>query len=382
MIERALAMSETLDDPGARSDVLNTAAFAAFLRGEDWRPYLEETLRIALESGAHAEAGRGYVNTLAYCSADFAFAESDRWWPEAIAYCEDNDLMTFATCLRGVRALTLLDECRWDEAISVTEPVFANNASPLNLLTSQVALGLIRARRGEPAATELLTAAAAAADGIAETNWIALTRLACAEDRWLDGDDTGARREIDRVRATLTLTDPDDDAPTAVWERRLQGTSRAFTEPQEPWAAWLRGDCQEAATRWDTLGCAYHAALALYDSGREEHLRDAVTRFDALGASAAAGRARQRMKDLGHRAVPTGARPSTREHPLGLTRRENEVLLLLCEGLTNDEIAVKLVVSPRTVDHHVSAVLTKVGVGSRGAAAAQARQLGLVPATT
>jgi len=56
------------------------------------------------------------------------------------------------------------------------------------------------------------------------------------------------------------------------------------------------------------------------------------------------------------------------------------VLTLLCEGLTNDEIAARLVVSTRTVDHHVSAVLTKLGVSSRGAAAAQARSLGLAAA--
>ena len=84
--------------------------------------------------------------------------------------------------------------------------------------------------------------------------------------------------------------------------------------------------------------------------------------------------------DLGT-ALPGRAREHPR-HPLGLTRREDEVLLLLCEGLTNDEIAGRLVLSSRTVDHHVSAVLAKLGVGSRRAAAAHARSLGVAPAST
>jgi DNA-binding NarL/FixJ family response regulator len=137
-----------------------------------------------------------------------------------------------------------------------------------------------------------------------------------------------------------------------------------------------------AAVHGERRGCEYDTALALYDSDCDDHLRDAISRFESLGADAAARRTRQRMKDLGHRAVPAGARASTRQHPLGLTRREDEVLLLLCEGLTNEEIAERLVLSSRTVDHHVSAVLAKLGVGSRGAAVAQARRRGLVPATT
>jgi DNA-binding NarL/FixJ family response regulator len=142
------------------------------------------------------------------------------------------------------------------------------------------------------------------------------------------------------------------------------------------------GEHAAAAVHWERLGCEYDAALALYDSDCDEHLRDAITRFEALGAHAAVRRTRQKMKDLGHRAVPSGARASTRSHPVGLTRREDEVLLLVCEGLTNEEIATRLVLSTRTVDHHVSAVLGKLGVSNRGAAAARARELGLVPATT
>jgi len=167
-----------------------------------------------------------------------------------------------------------------------------------------------------------------------------------------------------------------------VWERRLFGISRAEFPAAEPGATWLTASPEIAAPRWDDLGCPYYAALALSDSEVEPDLRGAIVRFDALGADGATRRTRQKMKDLGYRAVPTGVRPATREHPLGLTRREDEVLKLLCEGLTNDEIATKLVVSTRTVDHHVSAVLTKLAVSSRGAAAAEARRRGLVPAVT
>jgi DNA-binding NarL/FixJ family response regulator len=82
------------------------------------------------------------------------------------------------------------------------------------------------------------------------------------------------------------------------------------------------------------------------------------------------------MRVLGVRSVPNGARPRTRAHPSGLTAREQEVLALLCDGLTDEEIAGRLVVSPRTVNHHVSAVIGKLGVRSRREAAAKAARLG------
>ena len=77
--------------------------------------------------------------------------------------------------------------------------------------------------------------------------------------------------------------------------------------------------------------------------------------------------------------MPRGPRPATRENPAGLTARELEVLALLAEGLRNADIARELVVSEKTVEHHVSAILRKLDVRTRGAAGAEAARRGLMP---
>ena len=105
-------------------------------------------------------------------------------------------------------------------------------------------------------------------------------------------------------------------------------------------------------------------------------LTQAFDILDRLGAGAAAALAADRLRSLGER-VPRGIRPSTRANPAGLTSREIEVLQLVVDGLTNAEIAAKLFVSDKTVEHHVSRLLLKLGVASRREAARTARQLDL-----
>ena len=72
-----------------------------------------------------------------------------------------------------------------------------------------------------------------------------------------------------------------------------------------------------------------------------------------------------------------GPRPSTRANPVGLTARQLDVLRLVAQGLRNAEIAEQLVLSERTVDHHVTAILQKLGARSRTEATAHAMRLGL-----
>lgn len=381
MLARAKEMADEVGDPVLRSDVVNNVAFGDYTLRRDWTRPIKEALRLALDAGAAGQAGRAYANAYTFYADQYRFAEGERYWRDGIAYCDEHDITTYSTCLRGHRALALLDLGRWDEAAAIAEQVLRTEASPVNLLTSQITLGLVRARRGLPGAFELLDVAVAEADGLDEAEWISATRLARAEAHWLADDDDAAVADLVLIRTRITPMEYTHDARLSVWEQRLRGRCTPASLTPGPWATWLLGEYAATATHWHRLGCPYDAAMALQDSDSDDHLRDAVARFEALGADASARRTRQRMKDLGHRA-PAGARTSTRDHPLGLTRREDEVLRLLADGLTNDEIAERLVVSSRTVDHHVSAVLAKLGVASRGAAAAQARKLGVLQPTT
>jgi DNA-binding NarL/FixJ family response regulator len=112
-------------------------------------------------------------------------------------------------------------------------------------------------------------------------------------------------------------------------------------------------------------------------SGDEAGLRDALVTLGALGARVTEALVRTRMKALGVKAIPRGPRPSTRNAPAGLTAREQEVLALLSEGLPDRDISQRLFISERTVHHHVSAVLSKIGVSSRMAAAREAARMGM-----
>jgi DNA-binding CsgD family transcriptional regulator len=292
-------------------------------------------------------------------------------------------MSTFGTCLRGERTSGLDRMGRWEEAAALAEELLARpGASPVNRLNPLITLGRVSGRRGDPTGWDRLDEAAASADSLGEPEWIVLARLARAEVRWLEGDSAAAARELQVAEAAAQTCDVVLHSEVTVWRHRITGLGTPRCPLVEPYASQVAGDHVGAAQQWDDLGCPYDAALSLLDATDEALLREALKRLDGLGAVGAAAMARRKMRDLGVRSIPAGARATTRESAAGLTRREREVLALICDGHTNDEISGRLFISAKTVDHHVSAVLGKLGVGSRKVAAAEAVRRGLVEART
>lgn len=150
----------------------------------------------------------------------------------------------------------------------------------------------------------------------------------------------------------------------AYWLQRADA-GQALPQPRaEPFALQLAGQWREAANAWAELGYPYEQARALADGDDRARLK-ALALFEQLGARPAADALRKQLRASGLRGLPRGMRTSTQTNRHQLTAREIEVLSLLCEGLKNSEIAERLCRSVRTVDHHLTAVFTKLGVASR-----------------
>jgi DNA-binding CsgD family transcriptional regulator/tetratricopeptide (TPR) repeat protein len=384
LLHKAKAIGERMDDPAIVSFALNCLGITDVERGCDGMSELEEALRIGLDADIPVAAGRAYTSLQECCNYLHRFADAERYYREGMAYCAERELGVYGMCLAGARGEGLMVQGRWDEAAAQCAPLLNHRGiSPVNRLRPVMVLGTIRGRRGAPGAWDLLDEALRLAEGTLEVHWVLPVRAIRAELRWLAGEHAAAAQEFqascDRAG---TRADVWRWGMAVLWQARLglaagpAGEVPAGEVP-EPVARELAGDHAGAAAAWERLGRPYDAALAWLGSSDEAGLRRALAVFGELAARPAATAVRRRMKELGIRAIPRGPRPATRAAPAGLTPREQEVLALLSEGLPDREISRRLFISERTVHHHVSAVLSKIGVSSRTAAAHEAARMGI-----
>jgi ATP/maltotriose-dependent transcriptional regulator MalT len=339
---------------------------------------------VAVAAGLEDHAGRALVNLASFDIEfrDYRHARQDL--DRAVAFTVQHDLAGNAQYMLGGRARLGLDQGDWvgaeQDARAALAELEPRRQGP-RAVDALVVLGLLQARRGDPDAAATLQEATERAFASGELQWTGQVAAARAEHAWLSGDDDRVAEEAARVfERAVAAAHPWFAGELAFW-LGLAGTPVPVpVQVAEPYRLLLAGDWHAAAAAWRELGCPYERALALAGGDRNEAPLEALALLDSLGARQTAQRLRRQLRDRGDLRVPRGPNRATAANPAGLTGRQAEVLELLCEGLTDAEIAARLSLSAKTVGHHVSALLAKLGVGSRRQAAAAARRLGVVPA--
>lgn len=342
--------------------------------------HLNRALAMAREEGWDALAGLAYLNIGSSHGEQYQFAEAERYLVEGIDYARERDLDHATHYMSAWLALVRFYQGRWKEALELADWVVGRpNTSAISRIMALVALGRLRTRRGEPGAEEALEEALQLAVQTDTLQRLAPVRSARAEAAWFAGD---YKRVVAEATANYQLAVKSRHCwhagEFAFW-RRLTGDD--ITAPgwsASPFTLQMSGDWQRAAEQWVRLGCPYEQARALADGDTAAQL-SALEIFDRLGAAPAAATLRQRMRGGGMRRIPRGPRATTRRNRFGLTVREMEILACVAIGLSNGRIGARLHVSPKTVDHHVSSVLSKLGATTRAEAAEIARVQNLLP---
>ncbi|HEX4760832.1 MAG TPA: AAA family ATPase [Thermoleophilaceae bacterium] len=379
--ERALELADRLDDAEARVYALINIGTIELLAGApEAVPRLEQSLRLAQEAGLEEHAGRAFVALSWWSPRGRSYAAADRYLDAGLEYCSERGVDLWRLYLLAYRARAALDRGRWDDAVEAATLVVRDpRSSPMPRIVALSVLGLVRARRGDPDVWPPLDEAWSQAEPTAELQRIEPAAAARAEAAWLEGRPEAVAEATD---AALSIARHRDNrwviGELSYWRWRAGIDDELAHGAAEPWAL-QSSDPEAAAQRWSELECPYDAALALADTGDEDALRRALAELQRLGARPAATIVARRLRERGARGLPRGPRASTRRNPANLTRRELEVLGLVAEGLRNQEIADRLFLSPKTVDHHVSAILGKLEVRTRAEAGAAAIRRGILP---
>jgi DNA-binding CsgD family transcriptional regulator len=299
---------------------------------------------------------------------------AERYLTEGIAYTAERGLDIFNRYLSAWQALALIHRGRWEDASQTCSYLLRNPAYPvITWITALVAVGRLRARRGDPGAETALDEALQLAGQTGSLQYLGLVSAARAEAAILAGDPEGA---LTATQAAYDLAVSKQHAwytgELAFWRWKGGASPVVYDWMAKPFAYQLAGDWRQAAAAWEQMGCPYEQARALADGDGEAQIV-ALKLFERLGARPAAELTRQQLHAAGISKLPRLPRRATLDNPFSLTERQVDILGLLIDGLSNTQIASRLHISPKTVDHHVSAILARLDVHSREAAADLAR---------
>lgn len=379
--EKAIAMAKQIADEEILAHALNNTGTALCnyeVSKKKGMVMLQESLDISLRNGYHEHVARAYTNqgSIGVKLKDFPFAE--KALHEGIHYCEERDLNSWSTYMLSWKARFCLETGNWNEALAIAEKLLNPDTSPPVRISLLVVKALILMRKGEGDYTTVLREAYRLAISAFEVQRLLPVMAACLESEWLTGHPFVTQKDIDELIALMKHTDNAiDNSMFLFWLKRTKGVTIEGFQLFEIYQDTPKKAAARSAEAWEKLGAPYEQALMLFECDEESKKR-ALSIMLGLGAEATAQKLKQQMRESGMKSIPRGMRKSTQSNPANLTQREIDIVVLLKDGLQNKEIADKLYISPKTVDHHISSILFKLDVNSRSKAAQEASRLGII----
>ena len=377
---KAIGLARELGDTETEIHALNNVGTTLATAGDliEGQARLTQSLDLALARDAHEHAARAFTNLGSINVINWSLADADRHLHAGITYCADRDLDTWRLYMTAWLARSLAEQGRYDAAERhVADVTRRPHVSPITQVSVLPVAGVLAARRGRDGTGELdeaLTIAVRTGEALR----LIPVAAARAEAAWIAGRPQDLIAAIDRAWPVAVAHPHTWGLGELGWWLRLAGDDRPVTAPlARPFALMLAGEHRAAAAAWEALGCPLWSAYALAFSPEMRDAQQCLDILDKLGATAVR-HAVLRDRHARGLAVPRGPRTASRANPAGLTAREAEVLQLLADGLSYAEVAERLVLSEKTVGHHVSAVLRKLGEPTRSRAVAAALRLGVI----
>jgi len=367
--EKAIAMAKELSDDEILCHALNNVGDVQ-IRIESSKEQgillLQQSLEIALKNSYHEHVARAYTNLghngLLIKNYDFA----RKYLDEGIQYCEERNLDSWTTYMLSSRARLYLDTGNWNEAYRIADNLNKNaDQSGVVKIGVLLILATVKMRRAEDGALAFLLEAKAKALETMELQRIIPAVVALLEYEWLTGQSIIEQETLGR---TITMIEKMgnvyENSLFAFWMQQVRKQKIPLREEYAAYDLHNEVTAREAAVFWQKSGCPYEQALALFE-GNEDDKRKAITLVQQLGADAVFEKLKSEMRNSGIKSIPRGIRKTTRSNAALLTSRELEILQLIKESLQNKEIAAKLFISAKTVDHHISSILFKLDVNTR-----------------
>lgn len=370
--EKALELARKLNDAEIEAHALNNIGNSKMLVEDKSGEYaLLKSLEISLKNEYYEHVTRAYVNLGSVNLQQKNLQEAEKYFSRGLEFGNEKDIYIFSLCMAGHYAKTKLFLGNWDKSIELANLVLnKESVPPGNTVMPINVIAVIRARRNDPGALKLINESFALAIRMGELEKIVSISAAKAEYYWLQNKLEDIAEELNLTLSKVKKSNnPWAIGEIAYWLWKAGALSKTPEKIAKPFKLQIEGKWKEATQLWEELNCPYEKALALSE-GDEDAMKKAIEIFDKLGASATSQLIKQKMRATGIRNIPKGPRQSTRENIAGLTSRQVEVLRLLSKGLSNSDIANNLFISPKTVDHHISAIFSKLNIHSRTEAAA------------